>query len=107
MNKIQSFLIEIGVSVSNRGFDYLYEGIKILQNDSSYKNNIIELYNKIGKNFDERYTNVERCIRYSIKKCFSNADKGKLSEIFGEVNVKRSKITNSEFMSICALYLQE
>lgn len=106
MDKIHNYLMEINVPVSNRGFDYLHDAIKIMMEDNLRKNNIIGLYTSVGDLHEEHCSNVERCIRYSINKCFSNTDKGKLSEIFGEVNVKRGRIKNSEFIAISALYLK-
>lgn len=106
MDKIHNYLIEIGVPVSNKGFDYLHDAISLVMNDSKWKGNTCKLYTEVAKGYDTNGYAVERCIRHSIETVFDKGDKKKLTEILGEYKVEEGHITNSEFIAISALRLK-
>lgn len=65
--KIENYLIEKGIKVSHKGFDFLVEAIKLMQRDRTYKNQMTtRLYPDVANNLNETATKVERGIRYAI-----------------------------------------
>lgn len=107
MDKIHDFLIDIGVPASNKGFDYIHDSIKLLEEDNSHKNSICNLYNVIANSYGVTSASVDRCIRSAIRNCFKRAGTDNLSVIFGDKNVTSGKMRNSEFLVLSALYLSE
>lgn len=105
MDKIYTFLIDIGIPASHNGFNYIHDAIEIV-NSSKKKIKTIDLYKNIANVHDADYTQVERCIRHSVETCFKSGNKEELAKVFGEYNVKKGKLINSEFIAICALHLK-
>lgn len=66
--KIIKFLLAEGIDPVNLGFRYLIEALKKCQEEESYINYTISLYQEVGMLFDETYGNIERGIRNAIKK---------------------------------------
>lgn len=107
MDKIHTFLIDIGIPVSHNGFNYLHDAIEIV-NSSNSKQNIktCDIYRNIADEYKVKYMAVERCIRHSTEICLKSGDPKKLEKIFGEYNVKSGKLKNADFIAICALHLK-
>ncbi len=107
MDKISSFLIEIGVPADSKGFDYLHDAIEIVMGNSEYRHKTIELYKTIADKYNENYYAVERCIRHAISCCYKRGDKNRMKKIFGDYKYKTGQPKNSEFIAISSLYLKD
>lgn len=108
MDKIHNFLINIGVNASTKGFDYLHDAIEVVMEGDDQKHNICGMYDYIASNYeDATQQQVERCIRNAVKSCFKKCSRETLLMVFGESNAKLGKITNGDFIAICALYLKD
>lgn len=48
MDKIHSFLLDVGVPTNVKGFDYLHDAINFVLEDKVSKNNMNELYDAVA-----------------------------------------------------------
>lgn len=105
MDKIHSFLLDVGVPANVRGFEYLHDAINFVLEGKASKGDMMGLYETVGDFNNEKPTRIERCIRTAIKNCIKNSDNKKLCEIFGERNIRNEKIKNGLFISTAVLHL--
>lgn len=102
------FLMKVGISPEISGYYYLIEAINtmkkaILNGEVNYK--FTALYAQIGKKFNISAARVERAIRHSIEKAFSN-NNAMLHKIFDSlIDYESGKVVNSCFVCTIAQYL--
>ena len=95
-------LLNLGVDPSKKGFEYLQEALRNLQEDPHIK--ITVLYDKIAKKFGSNHRAVERCMKTSISKAMLNGDTALQSTIFGHVYTGTP--TASTFLHCLRIYLE-
>jgi hypothetical protein len=67
---ITNYLLSISVKPNTKGFVYLAEAVSIVKKHKGAKIRMFEdVYNKIGKKYDDNPLNVERALRYAIQTC--------------------------------------
>lgn len=93
-------LSKYGIATKHTGYEYLKEGIHLAVKSSS-KMIIKDIYSTIGEINHTKPTNVEKCIRESIKKAFTH-----LPEDFCCKEFHINNITNSTFISHIANTIQ-
>lgn len=98
---IQNYLLKLGVRPNLLGFDYLTKAIEYYNPTPPNKSRIMEIYQKIADEYGETVVRVERAIRLAITKCFEEN-----KNIFGALQIIPCKVTNSQFIALCALNLE-
>lgn len=101
---IADMLHKLGIPSHVRGYQYIKEGIKIINRSN---NNLAyvtkEIYPEIARKYETTPTRVERAIRHAIEISWSRGDMGLMEETFGNsLNVNRDKPTNSEYLTTLA-----
>lgn len=65
---INEYLITKGIKHSCLGYLFLNETLLIISNQKYRIWKLTEIYDEIAKKFNTKSSNVERCIRYAIRK---------------------------------------
>lgn len=86
---IEKELVETGANINAKGFKYVVYGVELLITYEDLREQVMNLYNEIAKEYGVRPLNVERCIRY-LKK-----------------GTKYEKYTTSMFLTIIFLNVKE
>lgn len=99
---IKKMLNEIGIPSHLKGYNYLFHAIKLVLNDISAINSITKIiYTNIAKDFNTTPTRVERTIRNSIEKAWTNKKAEFSDSNFSTViNKKMPRPTNLEFITL-------
>lgn len=108
-NKIKKMLMEIGISPSLNGFDYLTDAIMLCMDSKKYLKGVTKiLYPEIAEKNETTGSRVERGIRHAIEKAYESGSPDLYEKIPVCSNLKKSKLTNSEFIAtICELIKME
>lgn len=105
--KIQEFMLSLGISPANKGFRAICVGVRILLEHPEYENQATKvLYPAIAAECGTTAKGVERNIRTSVERLFDTQDKEKIVRTLKLTPDKKKGIyTNSEFLTVCALRL--
>ncbi len=105
--KIQEFMLSLGVSPANKGFRAICAGVRILLEHPEYAEQITKvLYAAIAAECGTTVRGVERNIRTSVERLFDTQDKDKIVRTLKMTPDKKKGIyTNSEFLTVCELRL--
>lgn len=98
--KIEQFLLDVGVPANLSGYRYLTAAIEYCMNylDNPPKMSG-EIYPTIAKKFNSTASRVERSIRHAIETAWNRSDWSILSKHFGNtISPELGKPTNSEFL---------
>lgn len=102
---IQNMLIELGASTHLKGFEYIVDAVQRYNPAMSMTR---ELYPQIAKQFQSTPHRVERAIRTLVEYIFKRMDSDEIFKTFGNVpSPKNGKLTNSEFISLISLRLNQ
>ena len=105
---IQNMLISLGVAPNLLGFTYLTEALMLVYENPKYKQQITKrLYPDIAKTESTTPTRVERAIRHAIETAWLRGNTETLADMFGDVVPKGCRPTNSEFISMLVLKLEQ
>lgn len=100
-------LIELGVASNLLGFLYLVQGCLILDKERFCPVTKV-VYPEIAKINHTTASRVERAMRHAVEVCWNRGNIELLNDIFGyTVSVTKGKPTNSEFMSMLVLRIQQ
>lgn len=107
-NLTTSILMDIGIDPGLLGYDYLKEAVPMVYENREYLRNLTTmLYPEVAKRLGSTPHSVERAIRYSIERAFSNTDFDTLKSYFGNVICTHSeKVTNATFIAVVVEYIQ-
>ncbi len=99
--RITLALLIIGIPEHIKGYNYLYEAVKIVAHSHNSVNRITkELYPMIAKNFGTRPSCVERAIRYAIHIAWTE---GQMSHVLYDYTYNnRKKPSNGKIISLLA-----
>jgi hypothetical protein len=108
IGKIKQLLVELGIPVNVKGFNYLASSILEL---SKERNKISVIHSKIALLYDTTDYSVEKNMRYAISKSLLIVDKDTFKKVFGESLEKlhienKANITASHYMYSVLEYLQ-
>ena len=73
---VEDYLIEGGIKVTHKGFNYLVDAIVAVANDRHKAQHMTALYQEIGKYNNTSLTRVERNIRYALESADINVTSG-------------------------------
>lgn len=90
MNKsIVDYVLKLGVKPNTKGFYYLLDAIEISINNTGTRLKMFEeIYNVLGKKYNDNPLYVERALRHAIQNCLDD---------------KKKKISVGTFLSIAKL----
>lgn len=92
--KITDELIDLGMPMHILGFDYWSYLIEYIYKYKLSTNNMMEIYEIVGKEFNTNPTRAERALRYAMEYVRENVRE--------KYNIK-SKITNESFIKLFIL----
>lgn len=98
--KVENALIEMGIYPNLKGFDYICEGVEVLQKNNRDMKIVDGVYREVAEKVGARSANVERGIRHAIAK--ADRDGEAFKKYIGIENV-----TNSVFLHTLAIRLKE
>ena len=106
--RINSFLLELGVSPALRGFRNACIGVRILLDNPESGNQITKvLYPSIAREVGSTSSKVERSIRTVIERMLDKQDYNRVVEMLGmHPNEDSGKYTVSEFLTLCAMRMR-
>ena len=104
----QNLLIDLGTSPSLLGFYYVIRAITLIYENPEYRHQITKkLYPEVAKLENSTSRRVERAIRHAIDTTWSRGGIETLTSMFGGVVPKGVKPTNSEFISVLSLRIEQ
>ena len=104
---ISEALRKIGMPCSMLGFVYAKEAIMLIATSNEYRTITKTLYPAVARKYNTTCSRVERAIRHSIAKAFSNAKVNVIEEVFGNgYSPERGVPTNKEFLYGAVEYLR-
>lgn len=101
--KVDEYLLQIGVPISNKGFEALSFALQEYGNNRDHKLSMTKhLYPMLAERFDSTNVAIEKNIRDSIKAC-----KNQKTDLFQQVfsTVREARITNATFIKYSSQYL--
>lgn len=107
MDKIEKMLLEVGVPAVLDGYQYLHDGIALMQEDPIYRKLLTKLlYPTVAKKNNTTAGRVERAMRHAVECAFDRMPPELQRRMFGNsVSASTGKATNGEFMATMALHL--
>ena len=103
---ITKILNNLGLKTNTKGYRYIRESLSlILRNKYRHLSTTKDIYGTIALRHQEKPTNVERAIRYSIE---TMMNKGNFEYIFELFTLDRNKCkpSNSEFLYTITNYIE-
>ena len=106
-NRVSTFLRQFGMPCSMLGFVYAKEAIMLIATSEEYRTITKTLYPAVAIKYNTTCSRVERAMRHSIAKAFSNAKVKAIEEAFGNgYSHERGVPTNKEFLYGAVEYLR-
>ena len=105
-NRIESFLLKIGVAPNLSGFRACAYAIDMIIRDPDVMGKITaRLYPEVGKKMGKTAAQIERNIRHAAVSIFDHQDYEAIVDMLGGINpnTKKGKFTNSQFLGLCAV----
>ncbi|ANF97228.1 sporulation transcription factor Spo0A [Paenibacillus bovis] len=101
---ITRILNEIGVPPHIKGYQYVREAIAEVYHNIDILGSVTKvLYPRIAEKFHSNPARVERAIRHAIEVTWNRGDMSHMSHLFNyEINVSKTKPTNSSFIAAIA-----
>ena len=101
--KAANLLYDLTLPPSYKGYKYLKEAITILCEDNvNYNSFVKQLYPKIAAKFETTPQNIEKNIRFAIKKIYEYNTPEDLERHLGRSPIIYSKPSNVKFITYCA-----
>ena len=96
-------LYDLALAPSYKGYKYLKAAITMLcDNELDYESITKDLYPAVAKKFDTTSQNVEKNIRFAIRKIYEFNTPENLEELLGRSPAMSSKPSNVKFIACCA-----
>ena len=108
--EIAALLSELGASPNLNGYAYSLEAISIAVEDqrAARHGNIAALWEKVSAKFGAKPSNVSRCIRHVIERCFDTCDFDVIDRYFGRtISPDKGMLACGEFIAGCAEVIRE
>ena len=101
--KAATLLYDLTLSPSYKGYKYLKEAIAMLcEGNKSYSSFTKQLYPALAAKFNTTAQNIEKNIRFAIKKIYEANTPEDLERNLGRSPIVYSKPTNVKFITYCA-----
>ncbi len=101
--KVSKLLYDLALAPSYKGYKYLKDAITMLcDNELDYESITKDLYPAVAKKFDTTSQNVEKNIRFAIRKIYEFNTPENLEELLGRSPAMSSKPSNVKFIACCA-----
>lgn len=99
---VTEILLEIGMPVHIKGYNFVREAIKLTVEDPEMLNSVTKiLYPTVAKKFKSTPSRVERAIRHGIETAWNRGNVDVLNSYFGyTIQSQKGKPTNSEFIAL-------
>jgi len=104
-NRLHSYLQECGISPHLKGYRYLVAAITIAYHQPEVLNNVLSLYETVGRLYGAKPSQVERSIRYAIESAFVKGQLQTLAQISPGVVPDTGRPSNAFFISSSVTYL--
>ena len=106
-NEIHELLLDIGLSPSLIGFQYITYALQLALEDEVYLRNVTKLlYIDIAKKYHSTPSSVERCIRHAIATAWTHGSSEQINKLFkNSINPQKGVPTNSQFLARLYFYL--
>ncbi len=106
-NEIQELLLDIGLSPSVIGFQYITYALQLVLEDEAYLRHVTKLlYIDIAKKYHSTPSSVERCIRHAITTAWTHGSLEQINMLFrNSINPEKGVPTNSQFLARLYFYL--
>lgn len=102
-NEARELVLQIGITPNGKGYQYIIDAICLLT--INIRTRTLKLYSEVAKTHGDTPQKVERAIRHTITQLFSKPNAlDDIKKIFG-LTVRDEKLTNSEFLWLCADYI--
>ena len=107
VSEIQELLLDIGLSPSLIGFQYITYAEQLALTDEEYLRHVTKLlYIDIAVKYHTTPASVERCIRHAISTAWNHGSKEQINKLFrNSVNPNKGVPTNSQFLARLYFYL--
>ena len=107
VSEIQELLLDIGLSPSLIGFQYITYAEELALMDEEYLRHVTKLlYIDIASKYHTTPTSVERCIRHAITTAWTRGSKEQINKLFrNSINPSKGVPTNSQFLARLYFYL--
>jgi len=107
VSEIQELLLDIGLSPSLTGFQYITLAEQLALRDESYLRHVTKLlYIDIAVKYNNTPASVERCIRHAIATAWNHGSVEQISKLFrNSINPKKGVPTNSQFLACLYFHL--
>ena len=104
---LHKILLDIGIPSSLLGYTYIIEGIRLIEDDSTYLRNITKrLYVDVAHTYNVTPSRVERNIRHAIGTGWRYGNVDYINTIFhNSINPQRGVPTNLQFFSTIYYYI--
>lgn len=98
---VSTMLMEVGVSPSLVGYEYLKQAIILVFKDKTRLRKVTKLvYPEVALMCNTTSTRVERAIRHAVETLYNTSDMERISEYLGNtMNLHTGKVTNSTFIA--------
>jgi len=108
MDKIDSTLMDFGISPGLKGYGILHSAIDIaIRNPKATEKMMVLIYQAVAEKHGTTATRAERVIRHAVEAGFDRCDNEEIVRYFGKMVSKESgRVTNRDFISIVAMHLR-
>ena len=105
---IVKLLLSLGIPPSLKGFRARVYAVEMILKDPSALDQVTKrIYPEVAKRMGSTANRIERAIRHAVEVMFDYQDTEEIIATLGlPTNLHKSKYTNSEFLSLCALKLR-
>lgn len=101
--KVSLLLYDLALPSSYKGYTYLKEAILMLcEDDINYKTFTKNVYPIIAKEHNSTPQNIEKNIRFAIKKIYASNTPEELERFLGKTAIIYTNPTNVKFITFCA-----
>ena len=107
VSEIHELLLDIGLSPSLTGFQYITYAEQLALKDEGYLRHVTKLlYIDIAVKYNTTPASVERCIRHAIATAWNHGSVEQISKLFRNcINPQKGVPTNSQFLACLYFYL--
>lgn len=108
MDKVEKFLLHVGVPADVKGYRYICDAVRLIEEDHTYQYALMKrLYPGVGERNHVTATAVERAIRHAVEAAFDRMPLELQEKLFGNtISFRKGKATNGEFLAVMALHLK-
>ncbi|MBQ5441021.1 MAG: sporulation initiation factor Spo0A C-terminal domain-containing protein [Firmicutes bacterium] len=101
--RVSILLYELSLSPSYKGYKYLKDAIMMLcEDESNYRSFTKNIYPALAKKHNTTSQNIEKNIRFAIKKIYESNTETELERHLGKNPLIFTKTSNVKFVTFCA-----